>query len=651
MDYSVASLDHSFTRPNVERIDPTYDNIYLGMSDDEFSIAVDQQISRANAELEKLKLKEKRAVNLKYWQGDQVDGDALREDLEKSVENVIFRNLEVMIPIITSRVPEPTFTPAYKNEATRAFAKTQQRIAQSEWAQQDMGVKVGQGVRNHQMNYVAIFQLGFDPETREVWTEEIVATDCVFNKAHTFLARYIKDKTLGDLCKMFPEKRSQILAELGHANGEPTEKILASEVTYIEAWTPECVGFKLNGLVLGLIKNPHWDYVGEVKPVMGPGGMPMVDGETSQVMVTKTVYNHFKKPQIPFLFMNYYTTGMYAVDETTLIDQGIGPQDQINKRKRQIGMNADSTNGHWVSSGDYISQEEFQKIQGGVDEKIWLQNGMPGDGLVKITGEPLPDYIYNDLLDSRQALNDLMGTNDVTRGVSGTNKTLGQDVMQRDQNYGRMDGYVRNCVERFAKQWFEMVYHFYLVYMRDEMAIAVEDDFDLESETIIFSRQSVPTVTLGNGEVKPIPLRISVKANSTLPEDDVTNYNKVQLMKDVLNPLDYYKGMGMANPRELYKNFLIYQTDPMYLLQNDPEIQQLQMAMQQKAIAQQQAQAQAQQQQLGQQAQLDQAKSQQQHQQSLEAQQVKQQGDAANAESQAILQALIGAGAPTAAAG
>jgi hypothetical protein len=56
---------------------------------------------------------------------------------------------------------------------------------------------------------------------------------------------------------------------------------------------------------------------------------------------------------------NHINTTDHAYDDTTILEQGIGLQNWINKRKRQIGENADAANGVWVTSGDFISQEEF----------------------------------------------------------------------------------------------------------------------------------------------------------------------------------------------------------------------------------------------------------------------------------------------------
>lgn len=582
---------------NTEEIQITDDGLSPSMDEEAFGRAVDAQIQRANEYWEALRLKTRQETNAKYWEGYQIDTAKIRDDLEKGVENAIFRNLETMIPIATSRTPEVSATPAYKNEQTRDFGMRIKKILQTEWeVYQGMQKKVGQGIRNHQINLLGVFQIGFDPDTKEYWTEELPATDFVISKKGDFVARYVKDKTLGDLIEKFPEKKEKILEQLGYRQAWNKE-LADSPVQYIEAWTDELVGWKLGPLVLGVDKNPHFDYEGKMIPQMNPltgeplvdpaTGGPLVDPQTGQAMADQVFYNHFKKPKKPFLFLTYFNRGVHLFDDTSLIEQGIGPQDWINKRKRQIGANADSTNGHWVSSGDFIAQEEFAKIEGSIDEKIWLAQGKPGDGFVKVTGQPLPDYIYNDLVDSRQALDNIMGTHATTRGDQSNNPTLGQDVMQKESDFGRVDGYVRDCIEAFSQQWYEYMYHMYLVYGKEDKEVAVPEDDDIGTDTIVFSRNAVPIIRKKDGYVCTVPMIMRVKQGSTLPEDDAFRYHKAFQIRDMMAPIDFFKMIGESNPRELYKNKLIYDVDPYTLIKDDPDI--IELAQKQAQIAQGQA--------------------------------------------------------------
>lgn len=572
--------------PNVEQVQTTDDALYPKITPEEFSMAIDKQLQRIEMYEGEIRLANRQKLNKRYYEGNQLDTSSLRDDQEKWVENDILKNIEALIPIYTSRVPSLTATPSYKNEKTRGYAGDVRRALQTEWeVKQHMQQQVSKGIRNHQKNLVAVFQLGYDPKTDEFWTEEIPATEVKISKNKDFLVRYIKNKDLGYLLDTFPDKVNQIKSYYGWGEGiEVTKKMRSSPVTYIEAWTNEVVGWRLGqDCVLGVEPNPHWDEEGEDYQGVD------ADPTTGQPSMGKVYFNYLKAKKMPFLFLYHINTTGHAYDDTTLLEQAIGPQNWINKRKRQIGENADAANGVWVTSGDFISEEEFMKIEGGINEKIWLQNGNPANGIARITGNSLEDFVYNDLLDSRNSLNEIMGVSAATLGTKTQNDTLGKDVMDRQQNLSRADGYVRDAIERFAQEWYEYMYHLYLVYRKDETSIAIPDDADFESENITFSHANVPIIQKNDGSMVCVPLLLQVKQGSTLPQDEVMEYNRANQNKDVMSKIDYFKKIGEPNPRELAKNFLIESMDPTWFFKDDPDIVQLTQAVAQKAMMAKQA--------------------------------------------------------------
>lgn len=577
----------AFIPNNSEGVDIREDTIRPKMDLEEFGLFVKKKLVDIETELNDLKIPERQKVNFKYWKGDQVDASQLRDDLESEVENIVFENLETFLPIATARTPEPSMTVAYKNEYTRAYARDVKNTLMAEYeVYQNMAIKLTSGIRNHQLNLLGAFKYGYDEDTGEFWTEEVYATNLRVSKDGKFVYEYIRDKTLGDLLELFPERKAAILNHLGYNSSmEPTKKILDSPVTYGEAWSEKWVGWMLDTLPLGLERNPHFDYEG--KTISMPTGRLIPDeyGRQVEEMEEKTVYyNQFKTPRIPYLFLRYFNRGISIYDDTTLVEQAIGPQNRVNKRKRQIGENADSMNGTIVSSKDYFSEGEFEKLEGGINEKILLSQGDPHVGINKIFGPEMPQFVYNDMLDSRAAADNLFGTHSTTRGQKSGNNTLGQDVLQKDQDYGRVDGYVRNAVESFAKEWFEAMYHMYLVYQTEEKSIAVPEEDDFENDNVIFSRERVPIIQKKDGSLIVCPLLILVKQGSTLPKDELAEYQKAKDQKEMLSPLDYFKKTNEPNPKELAKNALLWAKNPYAFFKGDPDIEELMRIEQQNAM-------------------------------------------------------------------
>lgn len=582
-------VDYDQIRKNDENFERFEDALNVGMDAEDFPRFVDDQMDRAKGYWRKIKLEDRQKLNVEYWHGEQVDRTKLRDDLEHYVENAIFRNIETFIPIATARPPELIATASHKNEETRNYTGDVQKTLTTEWdVIQGMRHLLGRGIRNHCLEFLGVYKLGHDEETGEFWTEEIPASDVVISKDGSFIAQYIKNETLREVLEKFPGKEKEIKQALGMLKDRKIpDKILDSPFEYIEAWTDELVGWKYQDVTLDLMPNPHFDYEG--REIEMPTGQIVEDefGEPMEEYEQFSVnYNYFKKPKKPFIFLTYWNRGIHVFDDTTIVEQGIGPQNWINKRKRQIGMNADSTNGHWVSSGEFISQEEFMKIEGGIDEKIWLERGMPADGLAKITGQPLPDYIHQDLIDSRSALDNIMGTHSTTRGEVSGNKTATQDIMAKESDFGRVDGYIRDGIESFARKWYEYMYHMYLVYRVDESFVAIPEEDDFEQDNISFSRNKVPIIQQPNGEYQLLKVLFQVKQGSTVPNDDAAEYAKARDMKDVLAPFDYFKKVNEPNPRELTKNLLMWQMDPTSFFEDDEDVMR---AVQKKQMMEQQA--------------------------------------------------------------
>lgn len=565
------------------QVDIEESTLAVGMDEEEFVTFVEVRRANVKKYQGEIKLRPRQKVNKRYYLGDQVNKDDLRDDAEFGVDNAIFRNMETFVPIATARVPELMATPKYKNEETKEYAGDIKSKLQVEWEDiHNMKYRMGQLIRRHNMDFLGVGMFGRDE--KGIWFEIIPGDKIEISKDGSFVYRTIDNEKLKDVVAKFPDKKTEIFAALGYkAGSEPSKKILDSEVVYGEVWTDELVGWIFQErVVLGIEQNPHFDYEGSMVEV--PTGNMLPNPMNPMQMMpeyeeVEVKYNHFDSPRMPFVFLSNWNLGEHVHDDTTLIEQAIGLQDWINKRKRQIGLNADSTNGHWVTSADYMNQDEFAKIQGTIDEKIFLKKGIPKDGIMKVYGGSLPPDVYNDLNDSRNSLDNVMGTHATTRGEKSGVQTATQEVSQKQSDYGRVDGYVRDGVERFAKDWFEYYYHLCLLYSDEEDSIAIPDEDDMDNDNVNFSKETIPIIRKKSGEFIPVPLVFRVQEGSTLPHNEVVEYEMAFKVRDQLSPIDFFKKIGFSNPKELYKNFLISQHNPYQFFEGDEDIQKLIQSM------------------------------------------------------------------------
>ena len=79
-------------------------------------------------------------------------------------------------------------------------------------------------------------------------------------------------------------------------------------------------------------------------------------GNPTEVESSKT--NHFECRKKPYVFLTVFNLGKRPFDDTSIIEQVLPIQDNINKRKRQIDVNVDSINGGNIISGDHFTKEQ-----------------------------------------------------------------------------------------------------------------------------------------------------------------------------------------------------------------------------------------------------------------------------------------------------
>src|SRR3990167_5671722 len=102
------------------------DELSLDIDEKELSALIDKKIEFAKKDYDNLD--RIRSENENYWLGKQIDRKKLRDFQSRIVENVVFQSLETIIPIITSKPPEPIVQAAQETPESIALAKRWQKI-------------------------------------------------------------------------------------------------------------------------------------------------------------------------------------------------------------------------------------------------------------------------------------------------------------------------------------------------------------------------------------------------------------------------------------------------------------------------------------------------------------------------------------------
>lgn len=558
-------------------------------------------------------IEQKQKTNEEYWMGKQFGDTSEKRPL---VDNLIFESLETFLPIATRPKADPLVETQEESEGSDIADKVRKMVIYTSdrlsynlkikqvaryWALYMLGVmKVGWSMKENDITCAAIRpqKLILDPEAS--------IEECEY--MGYYIGEYIKD-TASDLIIRFPDKKDII-----------TEKVtgkMGTSVQYIMWTTDDYVFWTLDDEVLGKNKNPHWNYATqEPLPADPISGIPPTD-ETGQP-VTQEVdgRNHFNKPKKPYIFLSIFNLGQHPHDDTNLIEQNLSLQDLVNKRLKQIDCNADNANNGVALSGDAFTEEQAMKFgkirrKGGI---AWVPTGDVNNAIKELPGNPLPNFVYESLIDYRNEIRNIFGTRGSSPQGTVSEETVGGKNIIKGQDTDRIGGGVSTYLEQFSDHVFNWFVQLMYVYY-DEPHVAVVLGKEKAKEYISLSNQDLTEKLL-----------VGVKEGSMVPHDPLSKRNEaVELWQQKgIDPITFFDRLEFPNPRESAKQLFLWLSDPIQLFPDLLQQQQeQQMMMQQQQAEQVQMQAGQQADAQAQAQQVEQQNVQQKHQNTIEQIQVK----------------------------
>ena len=474
----------------------------------------------------------------------------------KIVENIIFRNTETIIPIITSSTPEPrVFHPNKK------FAEKLGKILKMKWEVLDkMLEKSRVTIRRNFFWYLGVMKVRFDEDENEICWETVRNDHVIVDPNGKFVAQIIDNITLEEVIKLYPKNKKELLKLVGA--GEDNKKMLGGKITFIEYHTPEFTVWKYKNIILDKQKNPNWDW----------GESTTVNELGEEV---KEQFNVLKKPAMPYIFLKTFNVNNEYYGDTSLIEQAIPLQDLINKRKRQINENAEEANGTLIGSGDFISKEQFATIKGQPRERIWVEKGDARGALTRMAGNPMQGYVQDDFIMTKSEIDNIMGTHSTTRGAGSDSDTATEAVMEKQQDYGRIDDLVKSY-EDFCEDYFNMTLQMMIIHYEDEHLIPLEQEDDVTVSRDLLIKELSKVYKYKENELKGgkyeettkyIKPLVMVKRGSTLPTDDVSRMNNAIALWSAqgIDPLSLYEELNNSNPEMRAKRLFLWQQAPQIL--------------------------------------------------------------------------------------
>ena len=516
------------------------DELTLPILDKEL-ISIKKEIEK-NWEKAEKELSAKQEDNERYWLGKHFSDVEYAGGKRPLVDNLIFESLETLIPIITRANPEPVVMSDSTVEG-ESLSKKIQSVLFNLADVLTFKLKFKKLVRYWSLYYLGVMKIGWSAKNNQIDISVIrpqrliLDPNAYIRENGTYTGRYLGERrqdTASNLIRRFP-KKTEYISTL--ANNK-----LSTIINYVELWTSEYVCWILNDEVLGKSKNPHYNYKNE-------------NNQNENI-------NHFSAPEMPYLFLSVFNLGKKPYDETSLIGQNLAIQDLINKRLKQIDKNADSANGGAVVSGDHFTKEQAAEVseelrRGGT---IWVPNGDISRAYQKSQGTPLPQFVYQSLLDYRAELKNIIGVAGSTAGSLQKDETVRGKIISREIDSSRISG-ITAYLEEFSDSLYNWFVQMIYVYYDQEHFFSV-----------IGKEKTLEYFSIKNADMDR-KIFISVKPGSMIPKDPLLQRNEaVELYQmGALDPITLFEKLDFPDAMAAAKKLFLWKTAPHLLFPDLPQ--------------------------------------------------------------------------------
>lgn len=512
--------------------------------------------------------------------------------------NRIFVNMEAVINSLIANPPGVNILPARDGEQAQDFARKLESYFRKKYTDLNVKEVLRMGLRNLYFARLLVIKPFWNPvindfDFRAIDPRKIRVGKYARKEPDTeFAIEEIEDNLCAVIDK-FPKKKEELMQKYGMKD-EAQLCIKNPDVKYKEAWIHDCVIFKLDNIILDTIKNPYWDwdgmliteeeegqmnelegqprrdYMQNIKLQQDSRQMSSVDGapdqtdpemgdmSSEQTEYKSYLFNYFDNPRKPYIFATIFNNENTPIGRTDMITLSAELQRGIDKRKMDIDENAELANGILKVDATVMSKQDAQRIRFETRGIIWGKGVK--DGVTRETGQALPEMVFNDMIDSRSEIDNIMAATSAFRGEREGQETKAGRLALIQQSYLRLNELVQ-VVDYVSKEMFDWgmqlaktrytEYH-YAKWMGKEGAREVieliQDDFESGSE-------------------------VTIIAGKTLPVDDEFKFEQAQndVKEGFISPADYLEIAKYDNAKELAQNAVLYKQNPAMAVGLSPE--------------------------------------------------------------------------------
>lgn len=508
-----------------------------GMSGADFVEMVDTNIgtSKTHWDSKDYKLEKTTKENERWYYGRQVSDkdDEFGGNDNIDLDNRIFSSIRTIVPFVTTRITEPEIYPSSSKQAAKKFAEDLEKALHIKADKEKVKMKVKFALEDAIVRRRGYLKPRYDAVTKNFCAIEYVPCESIImdHKAkpgeEPRYYRHLLDKSVEDLCTMFPDMEAAIYAVFGLDKATAPKSKLQESHQIHEDWTfvPGDNGLDLivcwsyKKVPFGSIKDPNWNYDG---------------------------VNFLDFHMMPLVFFNVINDGRSYIDKTSFVEQAKYQQRTIDKRSQQIGENAGLGNiGMPVVDTEAMAEDQAQFITFEPDQVLELtvpQGKNINDVFTTWKAGNLSADVYNSRTDAIEGVQNAFGASAIQQGNQSENNTLGQDELLRDQSMGRQQEIV-DAIDTGMQRLYLLMAQFMLVY-GDEQELFRFVGEDSQFDYIIMNTAELDT----NAEIR-------VKAGTSMPIDNPQRRATANAAAGVgfIDPLTYWEIMDEPNSQKYAK--------------------------------------------------------------------------------------------------
>lgn len=484
-----------------------------------------------------------RELTHQYYVGEQTSKGRVPAYNSNIVENRVFESIETIVPIVTANAHSFLVLPASDNEKSVDKANKLGKVLDRKYQTLEMQRKLEEVTRDILLKRFGVMKWVWDEVLDDVDIKVIDPKNIFIPKLKVpandlYYKIELQEYTKAEMLEYFPKiKIDEFMPSSTPETREP-QRFGKSYKVY-EVWTNEMVAWFCNDQMLEKKPNPYWDFEGTEKTKREPGKK-----RSTKELVYK---NHLDRPTDPYVFFSTFNPGGDPVADISLVEVAIPLADAINVEKRKIIDNLRRLgNGQVYVDDDAMSQELADNITDEVGLIIRGQGVASQNKVRREPGVPLPSGHFEDLLHSENTFDNLMGVHAVTRGASGQ-KTLGQDIISRQQDYTRVDLLTRVLNRGVARLANGLVQLMKLYYTAPKVI------------KILGEEGAVEFITLTQKDIED-HVEIFVKSGQNLPMDKVSlRTEAVQLWQlGALDPVTLFERLDQPNPAKQAERLILW---------------------------------------------------------------------------------------------